>query len=485
MSTLDENGLVIDRFPDIVSTIEATQKAEIPTAFVYDDSKLIYQLNSVVASRIADNAELIEAVYNAKRLSSATGVDLDYLGALKGITRFDDINSSTTNQRFTGQAGITIPTGSLFANPATNNRFTNTSNIILSASSCIDATLSVLTLLPSTAYEVTVNSVTYSVTSDPTPTAIGIVTDLADEINDDVSADVTASVVGNNLYLITDDETAPLSISVTTYIGFVSLTAEGYLESIVPGRIVAPADSVTQIVSTISGLTSTTNTVEYSVGRLREEDEDYRLRIASGQGNPGLGTVPSIEAYLLANVANIVDANVVENATEVVDGDGRPPHSYEVIVSGGENVDIAEAIWYSKGAGIELFGDITQVITDPRGRLRTVKFSRPVAINVAIDISYSLYDEESFPLNGEELMLNTVVSEITALGNGKDLILGRLYGPIYNAVGAGIDALTIRTQIITDPGDTPSGGSWVTTRTPASANEYISITNIDVYITQV
>ncbi len=482
MSTLDENGLVIDRFPDIIEAQETAQRADISTAFVYRDNTIIYQLNSLFASRSSDLAELIEAVYNAKRLSTATGIDLDYLGALKGVPRLGDIPSSTDSQQFVGQAGTTIPVGSLFSNPVTEDRFTNTSQITLSSSSCLDATLEVVTLLNNTDYTVSINGTDYTINSDPTASALGIMTALRDAITADTNAVYTAALVGDTLKITTDDVDDNIAVIVTTYIAVAEVTSRASLESVSSGRIIVNPNSVTQTISTIPGLTSTNNPEQYTIGRLKETDEEYRPRIASGQGNPGLGTVPSIEAYLLANVTNIVDAVVIENATNAVDGEGRPDKSYEVIVTGGADNDIAEAIWFSKGAGIELHGDVTEVYVDPRGRPREVKFTRPTVINVAIELTYTLYDEEAFPGNGEQTMIDTILANVNTLGSGVDLILGRLYGPIYSNVSAGLDSVTLRSQVITTPGDTPVGGSWDTVRIPVDANEFVNVTSVDIYI---
>ncbi len=482
MSTLDENGLVVDRFPDIVETIEDSQRNDISSTLAYRDNTLVYQFNAIYADRAADLAELIEAVYAANRLSTATGLDLDYLGALKGVPRLGDIVSSTDSQEFIGAAGTLIPSGSLFSNPATNDRFTNASQIVLSASNCLTATLEVVNLLNSTDYTVSIDGTNYTITSDPVATALGISTALRNAINADAAATYTASLVGDDLFIETDDDNNPLEVIATTYISVAEVKILGSLEAVSPGRVIANPNAVTQVISVIPGLVSTTNPNQYTIGRLKETDEEYRPRIAAGQGNPGLGTVPSIEAYLLANVVNIVDAVVIENSTNDTDADGRPAKSYEVIVTGGSNDNIAEAIWFSKGAGIELVGDIDVNYTDPRGRPRLVKFTRPTVINVALEISYTLYDEEAFPGNGEQLMREAATTEVNALGSGVDLILGRLNGPIYSNVGTGVDSLTIRSQVITSPGDAPAPGNWDTVRIPAGESEFINITDIDVYI---
>jgi uncharacterized phage protein gp47/JayE len=478
MSSLDENGLIIDRFPDILSDIESDQRTNISADLVYNDNTVIYQLNSIVASLVGNNAELLEAVYNAKRLSTATGIDLDYLGALKGIYRLPDSFSQTTFQQFVGDAGTLIAAGSLFSNPVTADQFTNPEQIVLSPTSCTQAILEVTTLLNTTLYSVTINDVVYSITSDVSATRQEIVDSLETEITSGGDATFTANSVGETLVLASVDDN-PISVIVTTYMSVTNMTAFGSLTAVAPGRVVAPPNTVTNVVSTIPGLDSTTNTEQYTLGRLEETDDEYRIRIGEGEGSPCFGTPPSIEAYLLANVPNIGSATVIENATSTTDVEGRPPHSYEVIVTGGTNADVAEAVWTSHGAGIELFGNTSEVYVDPRGRAHTVNFSRPTPVNAAVRVTYTLYDEEVFPGNGELLITQAVVDHVNGLEGGQDIIVGRMFGSIYNSV-AGLDSITVEIQELASPGDTPVGGSWTTTSIPVSDDEFASTTDVDI-----
>lgn len=479
MSTLDATGLTVDRFPEIVDRIQTTQQAEISADLVYNDNTVIHQINSIVASMAADNAALVEAVYNAKRLSTATGVDLDYLGALKGIFRLNESRSNTSFQRFTGDAGALIPASSLFENPSTGDRFYNQDSIVLSSSECLTANITVLTLLDSTEYTVVVEGTTYAYTSDGSATNQEIVEGLRDVINADSGATYTASATATTL-TIASDTNDTISIVVTTYLRVATVTIYGYLEAVNTGRIVAPPDTVTSIISTVAGLTSTSNDEQYILGRSTETDDEYRTRIAIGEGSPCLGTPPSIEAYLLANVAGIGSATVIENATSTVDGAGRPPHSYEVIVTGGTDADVAEAVWYSHGAGIELFGNTSEIYVDPRGRPHTVYFSRPTAINIAIRVTYTAYPEEVLPGNAEELMRTALVEYVNDLGGDVDVIVGRMFSVVYGAVD-GLDDVTIETQTLTSPGDTPVGLDWDTARIEIDDNEFASTTGIDIY----
>lgn len=163
---------------------------------------------------------------------------------------------------------------------------------------------------------------------------------------------------------------------------------------------------------------------------------------------------------------------------------GRPPKSFETIVQGGTDEDIATTIWQTKPAGIETFGSTTTVINDSLGRPQSIKYTRPTEIYIAILLEYTKYDEETFPNNGENTMAQIALDYTNRLGIGVDVIPSRYFGPIYNAVN-GIDSLTVSIQIIASPGDPIVPGSWQTTRLPIDLGDFASTTPQDITVTEV
>lgn len=481
MSTLDKNGLLIDRFPQILGKMEALERTDIDADIVFNSSGIFNQINNINASAISEVLELLEAVYLSKRLSTSTEKDLDHLGVMKDLERFQAARSFTQRQIFTGLPGTIIRSGTLFNNPTTSERFVKTARATLTPTSCLSSTLEVSDIQNSVVYALNVSGVLYQYTSSASATALEILTGLRDLVQADPSANWIATLSEETLTVTTSDNN-PLNLTLAAFLAFTEVTIETRLEAVNPGRLIVPENTVTGIVSTIPGLTSITNPLAFNLGRLREEDEDFRIRIAKAQGTGGLGTPAAIESYILANVDNVGGVTVIENASSVIDGEGRPTHSYEVIVQGGNDDEVAAAVWLSHGAGIEFVGDDSVIFADKRGRPRTVRFSRPTAVNVAIRITYTTYDEEAFTGNGEAVMREIAYEKTNALDNDKDIITRRYFGDIYSQVD-GVDGLIIEAQIIPFPGDSPSG-VWSTDRIVISDNEFASISQADVYIVQ-
>lgn len=107
---------------------------------------------------------------------------------------------------------------------------------------------------------------------------------------------------------------------------------------------------------------------------------------------------------------------------------GRPGKSFEIVVQGGNDTEIAQAIYDSKPAGIQSYGNTSQIILDSNGNPHPISFSRPTLIPIYFAIGIHI-DPTKFPSNG----VQTIQAELVALGN--------TYGIGGLIVGFGTDGL--------------------------------------------
>jgi len=478
MAGLTENGLTIKRLPEVLEDIINKERELIDSGIITTDDSIIGQLNSIIGSSIAQLWELAQAVNDNFNKNKAEGKNLDDLGDIIGIYRISESNTFG-DVRFTTRDGLTLNAGTLVLSPTTNYRFEVASTTIVSALACVATTLRVVNVNNSTAYTVRINGVEYLYTSDSDTSALEIVTGLKALIDADTDATWTATIELNNDLTITSDSDSEISVVVIPFISVRSAVRDVRVVCIEPGPISAPPNTVTQLVSANTEVLSLTNPGEFSPGRLEESDEDFRRRfnISSANGKATLAAIRD-NLTLLDGVSYV---NVIENETLVTDSDSRPPKSFEAIVLGGEDVDVATSVWDTKPAGIEMYGNTTEIITDEYGIQRTVEFTRPVIINMAIQVTYTIYDEEMFPSGGEEAIKNTVLAAVNALGVDVDVIPTRLFGPIYSAV-PGIDNLIVEVQELANPGDAPVVMDWQEARFPIGAREYAQTTLGDIDI---
>jgi len=131
-----------------------------------------------------------------------------------------------------------------------------------------------------------------------------------------------------------------------------------------------------------------------TVGRDIETDPDFRLRREALLRISGSATVEAIRSAVL-NTLNVLQAFVFENDTDVVDGNGLPPHSVEVVVSGADDTEIAQTIFDTKAAGIATHRDPgpngrTIAIIDSQAISHDINFSRETKIQMFVEVDVTV-----------------------------------------------------------------------------------------------
>lgn len=152
-------------------------------------------------------------------------------------------------------------------------------------------------------------------------------------------------------------------------------SADVYVESIGAGRNNnVDEEAITEILNPALGVDKVINK-EAAVGGLNTEtDNEFRERYKKSYSRVGGSTVPAITAALL-DIDKVVDCEVRENVTmETIDG--IPPKSVACFVYGGEDKDIAKTIYDNKAAGIQAFGETVIDITDKKGAVHHIGFTR-------------------------------------------------------------------------------------------------------------
>lgn len=169
-----------------------------------------------------------------------------------------------------------------------------------------------------------------------------------------------------------------------------------------------PANTITEIISPKSGILSVTNTTETSGGKDMEADDEFKIRYDKSLAMGGSSTAAAIEATLLG-LPGVKDAIVEENE-EAEPLNEIPPKSVAPFVYGGDDYEIAEAIFTVKAGGIQSFGNVIIPITDSKGKTHPIGFSRPA--NVPVWVNISLTTDSNFPDNGNDLVRTEVIKYI-------------------------------------------------------------------------
>lgn len=155
------------------------------------------------------------------------------------------------------------------------------------------------------------------------------------------------------------------------------------------GPMRAPAGQLTVIETPVAGWSSLVNAADqFFLGSLVEKDPAARLRRELELRAIGGSALDAIRAGVLT-VEGVTSARGFQNTLETT-VDGMPPGSIEIVVSGGLDAEIAQAIWDRKPSGNPLHGNTTSAATDSLGEPQAIKFSRPVALNIYVDLDVTV-----------------------------------------------------------------------------------------------
>jgi len=217
----------------------------------------------------------------------------------------------------------------------------------------------------------------------------------------------------------------------------------------VVGKRPANAGTITVIATPVVGWNSVTNALDASGGTEADDDAALRTRREEDLAASGSSTLDSLVADIeraSQDGGTIVGlqagTRAFENTTAVTDAEGRPPHSFEVLLYDGVTPDpgnndaIAQIIWDSKAGGIRSYGSDSGVATDVNGDAHVVYFSR---VNVvAIYLLFDLIVGPDYDGTNADDTIRTLVAE---QANAKFITPGKT-----------VNALTIKAMPLVEPG---------------------------------
>lgn len=174
----------------------------------------------------------------------------------------------------------------------------------------------------------------------------------------------------------------------------VTIPAEGTTNTVfacmTPGAISAAAGTLTRIVTVVAGWDTAVNNAAAAVGNPAESRGAFESRRYASVALNSRSTASAIYARVL-QIPDVVSCYVTQNRTsapQVIDGYTLKPHSVYVAVVGGDDDDIAQALYDTVSAGCDYNGNTEVQLTDPStGALETVAFNRPAEMDVYIRVT--------------------------------------------------------------------------------------------------
>jgi len=195
------------------------------------------------------------------------------------------------------------------------------------------------------------------------------------------------------------------------------------------------------------GVEDATNPNETNGGAARENDEELRKRAKNELAQGSRASAPA-----LLNQVKLVDGVrsatifVNDSSTDNTGSGGLPDHSFELVISGGDKQELAQAILDTKAAGDTSYsgvhGNAVSATADlPNGDTMNIDFSRPTETQIYVSADVTKADD--FP--GKDALRDSIVdyiggirtsgNETAGLGTGEDVLYGEVEYAIRDVDG--------------------------------------------------
>ncbi|MCK5133234.1 MAG: baseplate J/gp47 family protein [Candidatus Sabulitectum sp.] len=239
-------------------------------------------------------------------------------------------------------------------------------------------------------------------------------------------------------------------------------TVDATFEATVTGPIQLLAGELTSVVDVVPGWETITNAADGVTGRDIESDVEYRNRYFRELFRNALSVLDSIVAQVSSqdNVTEVIGEENDTGSPLVIQNITVDPHSIAIVVDGGLDIDIKDAIRLKKTGGTATTG--TTVVPDPPHS--DINFFRVSFVNPEVTVTTTA--GVNFPADGVALIKQRTFDyinggflgssgeeffEIDGMRISEDLQKHRLYTPLNSVPGHVVSGLTLEDKA--SPGD--------------------------------
>lgn len=444
MYGLTDSGFSIKRLPIIKEEIETNLRNRINQNIDLRAESLFGQFVGLESEMATIFWEVLQDIYLSQYPDYATGNSLDYVASINGVTRIEATPTSV-NAVCYGTNGTILAVGRE-AKAKNGDVYRTNTNTTISRLNAVECTISVDSVAIGN-YTVQVGALSYTYTATGTDSAEDILQGLFDAMN---TAPLTRILQDDTLII---QVTSGIAFDVSANLNIDDVGTVVFFEAVEYGSKLLPIGNLDEIETPVFGWNRVINLVDGIVGNDRETDEALRIRREQSILITATHTLPAIKSKV-RQLDNVVDVFAMENNTEITDALGTPRQFIWLVVEGGEDLEIATAIYNTVAGGIGTRGNQNITVQDEDGQNYIINFDRPTYVDVDIEIEYVRL--EDFPNNGEDLIKDALVNRGNQYLINKDLIYSRLYTPINSVQGVQVDSLivnSVMSNIVTLPNE--------------------------------
>ncbi len=227
------------------------------------------------------------------------------------------------------------------------------------------------------------------------------------------------------------------------------------------GAFTALAATLTRIITPVPGWASVSNPDAATPGVAVESDPDARARRDNSTMAPASAPAEAIWANL-SNLDGVTYARVYSNKALTTDVRGIPGKAIAAVIVGGDDTEIARVLLARSSTTSDWFGDVSVNLFDLQGEAYEIKFSRPTAVDIWVEIDTTVDTQRNtWPSDGADRIkaaiilyaaqgadafgIDTSASNFEADGfpPGINISVGPLYVPANSVPGHNITRLEI------------------------------------------
>lgn len=259
---------------------------------------------------------------------------------------------------------------------------------------------------------------------------------------------IPATVIPLGSLVSTTDTSLQFATSIEVTIpggGSIAVAAE----AVSTGPNEALTGTITSIDTPITGWATVDNLADATPGSDVETDVELRARRSASISSNAQVVLEAILAAVRA-VDGVDSASIIENDTDVIVS-GQPAHSFQVVVVGGADQDISDAIFSTKPIGIQSFGTTSGSVTDSQGIAHDIDFSRPTEIPIFVAVV--IVKDSDYPITGDDDMKQAIVDyangilvEGRGFALGDDVVFSRMYTPVNSIPSHSVTSIDIDTS---------------------------------------
>lgn len=263
--------------------------------------------------------------------------------------------------------------------------------------------------------------------------------------------------------------TLPASVTLPTS-GEITVTASAQAL----GDIRAAVGEITEIATPTRGWVSVTNPAAADPGATVESDSTLRSRQAVSTALPSQTVLEGISGAV-ANLLGVTRLKPYENDTHLEDANGLPPHAICLVVEGGDEAAIAQAIAIKKVPGGPTFGGVAVTVVDRYGMPNTIRFARPRAVPPVVVVR--IRPRAGYVSTTGAAVVANVATYLDGQSIGEEVLLSKLYTPVNAAEPVqAVKTFDLVELLLARPGDTPLAQNLVLDFDEVAVGDLESIT---------